>query len=143
MEEILWVFISPQIPVFFLWSNQTVIPIFFLCFVILCFTLIFLSESYFFLFLYFFIPVIQRGPRIIPIIIAKIVETINKLDVCTADAWNMGKEVLCEADTRLLCTATFIATFHSSLTTNKITSPRWPHMHIRMRSIFRACSLWC
>ncbi len=48
LEKILWVFISPQIPVFFLWSNQTVIPMFFLCFAILCFTLTFLSESYVF-----------------------------------------------------------------------------------------------
>ena len=34
---------------FFLWFNQTVIPVFFMCFAILCFTFIFLLEFYVFL----------------------------------------------------------------------------------------------
>ena len=48
LVKILWVYLSHLIPMFFLWSNQTIIPVFFLCFVILCFTLTFLSESYVF-----------------------------------------------------------------------------------------------
>ena len=39
MEAFLRVFISPLIPMFFLRSNQTVIPEFFLCFAILYFTI--------------------------------------------------------------------------------------------------------
>ncbi len=48
LVKILWVYLSHPIPVFFLWSNQMIIPVFFLCFAILCFTLTFLSESYVF-----------------------------------------------------------------------------------------------
>jgi hypothetical protein len=46
------VFISPQIPVFFQWSNQTIIPTFFM------------SEFYVFFIplFFFFIPVIHSGP---------------------------------------------------------------------------------
>ena len=43
--KFIWVYLSHPVPVFFLWSNQTVIPVFFLYFPILCFTLAFLSES--------------------------------------------------------------------------------------------------
>ena len=43
LENFLWVYISHPIPVFFLRSNQTIIPVFFLYFAILCFTLQFLS----------------------------------------------------------------------------------------------------
>lgn len=45
--------------------NQTVIPMFFLCFAFLCFTLIFLLKSYvFFISLVFFIPTIQKAPLV-------------------------------------------------------------------------------
>ena len=37
LENFPRVYLSHLIPAFFLWSNQTVIPIFFLCFTILCF----------------------------------------------------------------------------------------------------------
>ena len=48
MKIFLRVFISPLIPTFFLRSNQTVISVFFLCFAILCFTLVLISKSYVF-----------------------------------------------------------------------------------------------
>ena len=62
MLRILWVFISPQIPVFFLRLNQTVILIFFLCFTILCFTLVFLLKSYIFPIPPFFYSCDSKGP---------------------------------------------------------------------------------
>lgn len=45
---VLWVFISPRIPVFFLRPNQMAVPMFFLYFAILCFILVFLSKCYVF-----------------------------------------------------------------------------------------------
>ncbi len=45
LENFLRVYLSHPIPVFFLRSNQTTIPVFFLCFAILYFTLQFPSES--------------------------------------------------------------------------------------------------
>ena len=47
---------------FFLRSNQTTIPMFFLCFVIICFTLQFLSKSCVFSILPFFQPYDSKGP---------------------------------------------------------------------------------
>lgn len=41
----LWVYLSYQIIMFFLRTNQTVIHVFFVCFAILCFALILLSKS--------------------------------------------------------------------------------------------------
>ncbi len=49
LENFLWVYLSHPIPAFFLRSNQMTIPVFFLWFAILCFTLQFLSESCVFL----------------------------------------------------------------------------------------------
>ena len=63
MEKIIWVLISPQIPVFFLWSNQTII-LRFSC--VLQSSVLHLNSCQnliFFLFLHFSIPVIERGPN--------------------------------------------------------------------------------
>jgi hypothetical protein len=49
--------------VFFMWFNQMVIPVFFLRFAILCFTLTFLSKSYFFPIPTFLNPAIQSDPK--------------------------------------------------------------------------------
>ena len=52
MENFPRVYLSHMISVFFLWSNQTVIHVFFLCFTILYFTLV------------FFYPAIQRALKL-------------------------------------------------------------------------------
>ncbi len=62
LENFLWVYLSHLIPVFFLRSNQTTIPMVFLCFAILCFTLQFLSESCVFPIPLFFLPCDSKGP---------------------------------------------------------------------------------
>ncbi len=62
LVKILWVYLSHLIPVFFLWSNQTIILVFFLCFAIFCFTLTFLSEFYVFSISSFFHFYDSNGP---------------------------------------------------------------------------------
>ena len=62
METFLRVFTSSLIPAFFMWSNQTVILMFSLCFAILCFTLTFLSKSHVFLIPTFFQSYDLKGP---------------------------------------------------------------------------------
>ncbi len=66
LKNSLWVYLSHPIPAFFLRSNQTTIPIFFLCFAILCFILQFLSESYVFSIPPFFQPCDSKGPSFDP-----------------------------------------------------------------------------
>jgi hypothetical protein len=72
----LWIYLSHLIPGFFLWFNQTVIPVFFLCFAILCFKLTFLSKSYIFTISTYSQSYDSKGPLIV-LVLERTLESNN------------------------------------------------------------------